>query len=90
MQNLDLYAPGRPDRMSGADGLDDSGEPLAQQIARLEKEMRAAAKRLEFEEAAALRDRVRELKEMQIYAENQATTSRRRRPLTSAWRWSGR
>ncbi len=30
--------------------------------------MRAAAKRLEFEEAAALRDRLRELREVQIYA----------------------
>jgi excinuclease ABC subunit B len=69
MQNLDFYAPG-PQRLGAAagDGPGDSGEPLAQQITRLEKEMRAAAKRLEFEEAAALRDRVRELKEMQIYA----------------------
>jgi excinuclease ABC subunit B len=69
MQNLDLYAPG-PQRLGDAAGDDDdgSGEPLSQRIARLEKEMRAAAKRLEFEEAAALRDRVRELKEMQIYA----------------------
>jgi excinuclease ABC subunit B len=41
--------------------------PLAERIARLEKEMRAAAKRLEFEEAAALRDKLRELRELQIY-----------------------
>ena len=29
--------------------------------------MKAAAKRLEFEEAAALRDKLRELKELQVY-----------------------
>jgi excinuclease ABC subunit B len=67
MQNLDFYAPG-PQRLGTAAGDDGTGEPLAQRITRLEKEMRAAAKRLEFEEAAALRDQVRELKEMQIYA----------------------
>jgi len=64
MQNLDLYAPG-PQRLSE---LRETDEPLAQQISRLEKEMRAAAKRLEFEEAALLRDRIRELKDLQIYA----------------------
>jgi excinuclease ABC subunit B len=42
--------------------------PLAQRIARLEKEMKEAAKRLEFEEAAQLRDKLRELRELQIYA----------------------
>jgi excinuclease ABC subunit B len=42
--------------------------PLAQRIGRLEKEMKEAAKRLEFEEAAALRDKLRELRELQIYA----------------------
>jgi excinuclease ABC subunit B len=46
-----------------------SDAPLAQQIEALEKEMRAAAKRLEFEQAAALRDRLRELRSLQIYAE---------------------
>ena len=64
MQNLDLYTPG-PQRLSE---LRETDEPLAQQISRLEKEMRAAAKRLEFEEAAMLRDQIKELKEMQIYA----------------------
>jgi excinuclease ABC subunit B len=43
--------------------------PLAKQIDTLEKQMREAAKRLEFEEAAVLRDRVRELRELQIYVE---------------------
>ena len=42
--------------------------PLAERISRLEKDMRAAAKRLEFEEAAALRDQLKELRELQIYA----------------------
>jgi excinuclease ABC subunit B len=46
-----------------------SDAPLAEQIEALEKEMRAAAKRLEFEQAAALRDRLRELRSLQIYAE---------------------
>jgi excinuclease ABC subunit B len=65
MQNLDYYTPG-PRRASAV--ADDPTEPLARRIERLEKAMRAAAKRLEFEEAAALRDQVRELKELQIYA----------------------
>ena len=42
--------------------------PLAERIARLEKAMREAAKRLEFEEAAELRDKLRELRELQVYA----------------------
>ena len=46
-----------------------SEAPLAQQIEALEKAMRAAAKRLEFEQAAALRDRLRELRALQIYVE---------------------
>ena len=65
MSNLDLYSAG-PARLSEvADGMD---IPLAERISRLEKEMRAAAKRLEFEEAATLRDQIRELRELQIYA----------------------
>jgi excinuclease ABC subunit B len=65
MANLDLYSAG-PARLSDvADGID---IPLAERISQLEKQMRAAAKRLEFEEAAALRDKLRELRELQIYA----------------------
>jgi excinuclease ABC subunit B len=65
MSNLDLYSAG-PARLSSApDGMD---IPLAERISRLEKDMRAAAKRLEFEEAAALRDQLKELRELQIYA----------------------
>jgi excinuclease ABC subunit B len=40
---------------------------LAKAIAELEREMKAAAKRLEFEHAAQLRDRVKELRAQQIY-----------------------
>ncbi len=40
---------------------------LASTIAELEREMKAAAKRLEFEQAAALRDRIKELRAQQIY-----------------------
>jgi excinuclease ABC subunit B len=65
MMNLDLYAAG-PTRLSEA--AEEIDMPLAERIARLEKEMKAAAKRLEFEEAAALRDQIRELRELQIYA----------------------
>jgi excinuclease ABC subunit B len=65
MQNLDMWSAG-PTRLSEApDGMD---VPLAERISRLEKDMRAAAKRLEFEEAASLRDKIRELRELQIYA----------------------
>jgi excinuclease ABC subunit B len=42
--------------------------PVREQIARLEKQMKEAAKRLEFEEAAQFRDRIKELREIQIYA----------------------
>jgi excinuclease ABC subunit B len=65
MSNLDLYSAG-PTRLSELAG--DVDLPLAERISRLEKEMKAAAKRLEFEEAAALRDQIRELREVQIYA----------------------
>ncbi len=43
--------------------------PVREQIARLEKQMKEASKRLEFEEAAQFRDRIKELREIQIYAE---------------------
>jgi len=65
MQNLDMWSAG-PARLSDeAEGTD---LPLSERISRLEKEMRAAAKRLEFEEAAGLRDKIKELRELQIYA----------------------
>ncbi len=47
---------------------EDSDLPLTERVRRLEKEMKAAARRLEFEEAAALRDKLRELKELQVFS----------------------
>jgi excinuclease ABC subunit B len=64
LSNLDYHDSGRPLADSVAE---DEAIPLADRISRLEKEMRAAAKRLEFEEAAALRDRIRELRELQVF-----------------------
>ena len=43
------------------------GEDLDKAIARLTKEMKEAAKNLDFEKAAELRDKVRELKEVRIF-----------------------
>jgi excinuclease ABC subunit B len=40
---------------------------LAEEISSLEKEMRAAAKELEFETAARLRDRLKELRSLQVF-----------------------
>ncbi len=65
MQQLDYYAPG-PQRLHEI--AEDSGKPIGKRIETLEKEMKAAAKRLEFEEAAAIRDKIKELQELQIYA----------------------
>ncbi len=65
MGNLDLYAPA-PGRLSEIGELTD--EPLDQQIKRLDKAMRASAKKLEFEEAAELRNRIQELKQLQIFS----------------------
>jgi excinuclease ABC subunit B len=42
-------------------------ETLSKRIAALEKEMRAAAKDLEFEKAAQIRDELRKLRELQIF-----------------------
>jgi excinuclease ABC subunit B len=66
MSNLDYFSIGDhlPSKVAERSGL-----PLSQQVEILEKEMKAAAKRLEFEEAAALRDELRELKELQIYGD---------------------
>ena len=67
LSNLDYH-----DRAFLPSTLDevDTTDPqsLAKAIVELEKEMRAAAKRLEFEQAAALRDRIRELRSQQIFA----------------------
>ena len=44
-----------------------SGQDMETTIAKLEKRMRSAAKNLEFETAAALRDRIRGLKELMVF-----------------------
>jgi len=66
MQNLDYYGPGSPmPRVS--DRVDDDSASLTRLITELEKRMRTAAKTLEFEEAARLRDRIKELRRQQIF-----------------------
>ena len=65
MANLDYHLMGEEVLSELAEGSDLS---LREQIDRLEKRMRRAAKQLEFEEAAAIRDRIRELRELQIYS----------------------
>lgn len=47
--------------------FDEDAVSLAKLIVELEKRMKTAAKNLEFEEAARLRDRIRELRRRQIY-----------------------
>jgi excinuclease ABC subunit B len=66
MSNLDYHDP-QPvvPRLGEAEIRDDVS--LARVIAELEKRMKDAARRLEFEEAAALRDRIKELRAEQIY-----------------------
>jgi excinuclease ABC subunit B len=69
MANLDYYGPGgeRP-RLRERDQAEPEDEAsLNRLIPELEKRMRAAAKALEFEEAARLRDRIRELRRQQIF-----------------------
>ena len=64
MSRLDYYAVEPPRALEVADSAD---VPLSKRIERLEKEMKAAAKRLEFEEAAVLRDKLKELQEIQVF-----------------------
>ncbi|MEO1087106.1 MAG: UvrB/UvrC motif-containing protein, partial [Acidobacteriota bacterium] len=67
LSQLDMYpAGGVRASLVAEPGHDD--RPLREQIKDLEKRMREAAKNLEFEEAAMLRDRLKELREIQIYA----------------------
>jgi excinuclease ABC subunit B len=61
--NLDYHDP-EPSRRSAAES---DPETLRRHIETLEKEMRAAAKDLDFERAAALRDELRALRELQIF-----------------------
>ncbi|HEY0139321.1 MAG TPA: excinuclease ABC subunit UvrB [Thermoanaerobaculia bacterium] len=59
---LDVPLPGQRGRL----GMED-GEDLDRSIARLTKEMKDAAKNLDFERAAEIRDKLRELKEARIF-----------------------
>jgi excinuclease ABC subunit B len=63
MSNLDYLEPMQIQKR--ATPADEEG--LSKRIAALEKEMRAAARDLEFEKAASLRDELRRLRELQIF-----------------------
>ena len=66
LSNLDYHdAAFLPPRVGEVDVTDPAS--LAKAISELEKQMKAAAKRLEFEEAAQIRDRIKELRTQQIY-----------------------
>jgi excinuclease ABC subunit B len=66
LSNLDYHdAAFLPPKVGEVDVTDAAS--LAKAISELEKQMKAAAKRLEFEEAAAIRDRIKELRAQQIY-----------------------
>jgi excinuclease ABC subunit B len=65
MANLDYLDVPLPGQRSRFDL--EGGEDLDKAIARLSKEMKEAAKNLDFEKAAEIRDRLRELKEMRIF-----------------------
>jgi excinuclease ABC subunit B len=70
MANLDYYGPDAARPRVGERDPEDAFEDeasLAKLITELEKRMRVAAKALEFEEAARLRDRIRELRRQQIF-----------------------
>jgi excinuclease ABC subunit B len=70
MAELDYYGPGALlMRVADGDGDDfpEDAVSLNKLIVELEKRMRAAAKALEFEEAARLRDRLKEVRRQQIY-----------------------
>ena len=64
MANLDYYDVGVTIKRPADVG---PGEDLDKAISRLTKEMKDAAKNLDFERAAEIRDRLRELKEMRIF-----------------------
>ncbi len=67
MAELDYYGPGARPLRVGDGELPDDEVSLGKLISELERRMRAAAKALEFEEAARLRDRLKELRRQQIY-----------------------
>jgi len=64
MANLDYFEiPGAP--LKKLDAMGD--EDIDKTISRLSKEMKEAAKNLDFEKAAEIRDRIRELRELRIF-----------------------
>ena len=63
MSNLDYYE--IPVKTDPADLPD--ADSLRRRLTQLEKQMRAAAKELDFEKAAALRDEIRGLRELEIF-----------------------
>jgi excinuclease ABC subunit B len=66
MANLDYFEiPGLPSDRRKLDLAE--GEDLDKAISRLSKEMKDAAKNLDFERAAEIRDKLRELKELRIF-----------------------
>jgi excinuclease ABC subunit B len=66
LSNLDYHdAAFTPPRVGEIDVTDVAS--LTKAIIELERQMKAAAKRLEFEEAAQLRDRIKELRAAQVY-----------------------
>jgi excinuclease ABC subunit B len=65
MANLDYLDVPMPGQKSKLDLTD--GEDLDKAISRLTKEMKDAAKNLDFERAAEIRDKLRELKEIRIF-----------------------
>jgi excinuclease ABC subunit B len=66
MSNLDYFEPFATSVGKKKEDLIAEGD-IEKTIARLTKEMKDAAKNLEFERAAELRDRLRELKELRIF-----------------------
>ena len=69
MAQLDYYGPGRKPLRAAErdDAMPDDPRSLNQLITEFEKRMKEHATALEFEEAARLRDRIRELRRQQIY-----------------------
>jgi len=66
MSNLDYHdAAFAPPSVGEVDVTDPAS--LAKAIGEFEKQMKTAAKRLEFDEAAQIRDRIKELRAQQIY-----------------------
>jgi excinuclease ABC subunit B len=63
MSGLDYYEPAAPALRPDLPDADS----LRRRISELEKQMKAAAKELEFERAAALRDELRALRELEIF-----------------------